>query len=113
MGSDGNSGLSYGTKGNPQPLLEEDEYETKEKENEEDCKKEKPRKYKPSKKHNPLIKGRPCEWSNNPIKSQKEGQYLLDTGIKEGKQIYNVTKDGEIIKFQPDNTPDNGYMHTK
>ena len=26
-----------------------------------------------------------------------------------GKQVYNVTSDGKIVKFQPDNSPENGY----
>ena len=25
------------------------------------------------------------------------------------KQVYNVTSDGKIVKFQPDNSPENGY----
>ena len=45
----------------------------------------------------------------NPIKTKREGQKLLNNGIMDGKQVYNVTKDGKIIKFQPDNTPQNGY----
>lgn len=47
--------------------------------------------------------------SLNPIKNKQEGQMLLETGFKYGKQIYNVTEDGKIVKFQPDNTPNNGY----
>ena len=26
-----------------------------------------------------------------------------------GKQVYNVFSDGKIVKFQPDNSPENGY----
>ena len=33
----------------------------------------------------------------------------MDTGYKDGKQIYNITIDKKIVKFQPDNTPQNGY----
>ncbi len=66
--------------------------------------KEKGPKYAPTRKHEAGGWGSP-----NPIKSQKEGQELLESGIQDGKQIYNVTKDGDIVKFQPDNTPQNGY----
>ena len=61
--------------------------------------------YSPSPKHDPVH-----GWGNpNPIKNQEEGQRLLDTGYRDGRQIYNVTDDGTIIKFQPDGTPENGY----
>ena len=61
--------------------------------------------YAPSPKHEPGH-----NWgSENPIKTQEEGQELLDTGYSNGKQLYNVTEDGTIVKFQPDGTPDNGY----
>lgn len=66
-------------------------------------KKSKP-KYVPSPKHAPGGFGSP-----NPINNRKTGQKLLDTGVKSGKQIYNVTSTGKIVKFQPDNTPKNGY----
>ena len=64
-----------------------------------------PPQYNPSPKHEPGHNWR----SENPIKSIEEGQNLLDTGYKDGKQIYNITKDGKIVKFQPDNSPVNGY----
>ena len=61
--------------------------------------------YVPSPKHEPGY-----GWgSENPIGSQAEGQRLLDTGYSNGKQVFNVTDDGTIIKFQPDGTPQNGY----
>ena len=60
--------------------------------------------YIPSPKHAPGGYGSP-----NPIKDKKTGQRLLETGVKEGKQIYNVTSEGKIVKFQPDNTPKNGF----
>lgn len=47
--------------------------------------------------------------SPNPISSNEEGQHLLDSGYPDGKQVYNVTKDGKIVKFQPANTPTNEY----
>lgn len=47
--------------------------------------------------------------SENPIKTQEEGQELLATGYSNGKQIYNVIPDGTIVKFQPDGTSENGY----
>ncbi len=74
--------------------------EQKAKENE----KERPPKYMPSKKHEPGRWG-----SENPIKSEKEGQHLLETGYKDGKEIYNVTSSGIVVKFMPDNSPNNGY----
>ncbi len=62
-------------------------------------------KYKPSQKH---VAG--YGWgSENPIKTDEEGQRLLDEGYSNGKQVYNVTEDGTIVKFQPDGTPENGY----
>ena len=64
----------------------------------------KPPLYHPSEKHEKYGWG-----SINPIENINEGQFLLDTGYKEGKQIYNVTSKGKIVKFQPDNSPDNGY----
>lgn len=33
----------------------------------------------------------------------------LDTVFKLGKQIYNITERGEIVKFQPGKTPKNGF----
>lgn len=105
MTASSDSGLGHGSQGSRQETIEELEYKNKELENENKSKSEKPPLYKPSPKHNE--KG---GWGSvNPIKSQEEGQKLLDTGYKEGKQIYNVTSDGKIIKFQPDNTPENGY----
>lgn len=41
--------------------------------------------------------------------SKNKGQRLLTTGYHDGKQIYNVTESGKIVKFQPTNTPDNEY----
>lgn len=57
--------------------------------------------YAPSPKHE---KG---GWGSlNPVKSKEEGERLLKTGYKEpgGKQIYNITEEGKIIVYQPDNT---------
>jgi hypothetical protein len=47
--------------------------------------------------------------SIDPIKTYSEGQKLLDNGYKEGNQIYNITENGDIVKFQPDKSPNNGY----
>ena len=69
---------------------------------------EMPPKYAPSPKHEPGGWG-----SKNPIKSPQEGQHLLETGYKSGKQVYNVTSDGTIVKFQPANTPGNEYHSYK
>lgn len=63
--------------------------------------------YEPSPKHAPGH-----EWdgaSTNPIRSMEEGQRLLETGFRDGKQVYNVTDRGEIVKFQPDNGPTRAY----
>ena len=60
-----------------------------------------PLKYAPSPKHE---KG---GWGSlNPVKSKEEGERLLKTGYKKpgGKQIYNITEEGKIIVYQPDNT---------
>ena len=109
MTATSDSGLGHGSQGSRQETIEELEYKNKELENEYKSKSEKSPLYKPSPKHDE--KG---GWGSvNPIKSQKEGQKLLDTGYNNGKQIYNVTSDGTIIKFQPDNTPENGYHSYK
>lgn len=105
MASTHNSGLGHGTVGAPQKELEEQIYENKVKENEAIIKKPSNPKYLPSPKHDAKY-----GWGSiNPISTNEEGQKLLDSGYKDGKQIYNVTKRGEIIKFQPDNSPQNGY----
>ena len=104
MASTHNSGLGHGTNGSPQKTMDELIYPVQEEINEKIRKSEKAPIYEPSPKHE---KG---GWgSNNPIKSKKEGQRLLDSGYHDGKQIYNITDNGTIVKFQPDNTPDNGY----
>jgi len=65
---------------------------------------------KPEPQYVPSPKHEPGGWgSSNPIKNQAEGQRLLDTGYKNGRQIYNVTDEGKIVKFQPDNSPQNGF----
>lgn len=99
----GNSGYGHGSTGAPQLGLEEQVYGNKASDNEALAKNSPPT-YVPSPKHESGGWGSP-----NPIKSQEEGQKLLDTGYHQGKQIYNVTKDKDIVKFQPDNTPANGY----
>lgn len=95
-GAKGPSDLFGGTRGNPQgslPLGGGGSNETP-----------KPT-YAPSPKHDPKHPiGNP-----NPIKTQEEGQRLLDTGYHDDKQVFNVTDDGKLIKFQPDGTPENGY----
>lgn len=61
--------------------------------------------YIPSPKHEPGY-----GWgSENPIASIAEGQRLLDSGYVSVRQVFNVTKDGDIVKFQPEGTPQNGY----
>lgn len=88
----GASGLFNGTRGNPQTKIDLDaEGATAT--------------YAPSPKHEPGY-----GWgSENPIVSIAEGQRLLDSGYVSGRQVFNVTEDWEIVKFQPDGTPQNGY----
>ena len=105
MASTESTDLGHGTNGSPQTSIEEQIYPNEQEAIESDYSNTAPPKYAPSPKHDPSH-----GWgSDNPIKSDKEGQHLLDTGIHDGKQIYNVTNDGRIVKFQPDNTPSNGY----
>lgn len=97
------SGLGHGSSGNPQVSIEEGTYAAQ-------IVDLKPPasnapSYIPTDKHDP----KHGYGSPNPIKSKEEGQHLLDTGYKDGKQIYNITSDGDIVKFQPDNSPENGY----
>ena len=102
MTSTENSGLGHGSNGAPQGNLEEQLYPTQAAAITADGK---PPKYAPSPKHVPGH-----GWgSDNPIRTIEEGQRLLDTGYHYGRQIYNITQDGIIVKFQPDNTPENGY----
>jgi len=105
MAATHNSGIGHGSIGSPQENIEEMAYIDKVETNEN--KEKKPPVYKPIRKHDPEHSFKNA--SVNPIKSKEEGQHLLDTGIMHGKQIYNVTEDGKIVKFQPDNTPENGY----
>lgn len=103
MTSTKDSGLGNGSSGRPQTSMDEGVYPKKQNQNEN--KDTSPSKYAPTSKHDPSS----GYGSPNPIKSYQEGQHLLDTGIKDGKQIYNITNDGIIVKFQPDNTPNNGF----
>ncbi len=104
MAATNNSGEGHGTNGAPQETTEELVYPAQAEANENGGNTEKPPMYDPSPKHD---KG---GWgSKNPIKTQEEGQQLLDSGYHDGKQVYNVSDNGTIVKFQPDNTPNNGY----
>ncbi|MCQ2405762.1 MAG: hypothetical protein MJ067_00910 [Oscillospiraceae bacterium] len=104
MAATNDSGEGHGTNGSPQETIEELIYPAKVELNENGGSNESTPVYVPSPKHE---KG---GWgSNNPIKTQEEGQRLLASGYKDGKQVYNVTDDGTIVKFQPDNMPNNGY----
>lgn len=104
MAATNNSGEGHGTNGSPQKTIEELFYPVQAEANENSRSNERPPVYNPSPKHD---KG---GWgSNNPIKTQEEGQRLLDSGYHAGKQVYNVTDNGTVVKFQPDNTPNNGY----
>ena len=103
MAATSDSGLGNGVNGAPQTSLEEGIYSAQEAANE--LTNPSPPKYHPSEKHDPAY-----GWgSPNPIKTQSEGQHLLETGYPNGKQIYNITSDRKMVKFQPDNTPQNGY----
>lgn len=98
------SGLAHGTNGSPQGTIEEQMYQVQEELNENLGGANSPL-YAPSPKHEPGH-----NWgTENPVKSQSEGQRLLDTGYREGKQIYNITQNGKLVKFQPDGSPNNGY----
>ena len=105
MAATNNSGLGHGSSGSPQGTLDEQVYPAVAKESEQEKNQKNPPQYVPSPKHEPGH-----NWgSGNPIGNQHEGQALLNTGYKSGKQIFNVTGKGEIVKFQPDNSPNNGY----
>lgn len=109
MASTGNTGLGHGTGSVPQTTVEEQVYIEKATQAEADATISPPPTYIPSPKHNPG-----SGWgSENPISSPTEGQHLLETGYRQGRQIYNVTSDGGIVKFQPDGTPQNGYHSYK
>ena len=55
--------------------------------------------------YKPSIKHEPGRWgSPNPITNHMEGQKLLESGYKNGKQIFNIMDDGRVVKFQPDNS---------
>ena len=104
MCSSSNSGQGSGTSRAPQTTLENNIADHSAKVNDSSKKKV----YAPTRKH---AKG--GYGSENPISSDAEGQHLLDTGCQDGKQIYNVTKDGKIVKSQPANTPNNEYHSYK
>ncbi len=107
MAATNDSGQGHGTNGAPQETMEELIYpmhvDANEKSNW-----DKPLVYAPTPKHD---KG---GWgSDNPIKTHEEGQRLLDSGYHDRKQVYNVTDNGILVKFQPDNSPNNGYHSYK
>lgn len=105
MASTRDSKEGHGSIGSPQIMLEELRHAIKAEKNAQTVMNFTQRKYQPSPKHKP-----PHNWgSKDPITSQTEGQTLLDTGYKAGRQIYNITKNGEIVKFQPTGTADNEY----
>lgn len=109
MASTNDSHLSHGTSGSPQETIEELLYSIHEAEIEKHINEHPKPTYIPSPKHEPGH-----NWgSENPVKSQSEGQELLDTGYPDGRQFFNVTADGVIVKFQPDNSPENGYHSYK
>ena len=96
--SKGSSGFFDGTKGNPQGKLDLED-------NSGSAHGSPKPTYAPSPKHEPNH-----NWGSvNPVKTQAEGQRLLDNGYSNGKQVFNITDDGIIVKFQPDGTPNNGY----
>lgn len=105
MAATNDSGIGHGSSGSPQTSIEEIEYSDKVAQNESKSQGGAKPTYVPSPKHKPGH-----NWgSEDPITSQTEGQQLLDTGYKNGKQVYNITKDGNIVKFQPEGMPNNGY----
>lgn len=105
MAATSNSGQGHGTQGSPQGTIEEQIYPAQTISNETPGNEVRPPVYAPSPKHEPGH-----NWgSKNPIKDSLEGQHLLNTGYHDGRQIYNTTNTGELVKFQPDGTPENGY----
>lgn len=99
--------LSHGTNGSPQSSIEEEKYSTAQEEIEKEigAASAPPPKYAPSPKHEAGH-----NWgSANPIKTLEEGQRLLDEGYYEGRQAYNISDSGQVVKFQPDGTMQNGY----
>lgn len=105
MAATRDSNLGHGSSGAPQSTLDEQIYPATAKVNEQGNGQKNPPQYDPSPKHEPGH-----NWgSENPIKTKAEGQKLLDTGYKSGKQVYNITDKGIVVKFQPDNSPNNGY----
>lgn len=98
------SGQGHGSSGAPQGNIEELMYPAQEAANESNGSQQVPPKYTPTAKHGPGGHGSP-----DPIKTDSEGQHLLETGVKDGKQVYNVTDDKKVVKFQPANTPTNEY----
>ena len=105
MAATRNSNLGHGSSGSPQSSLDEQIYPAVAKGNEKNNGQKNPPQYDPSPKHEPGH-----NWgSENPIKTKAEGQKLLETGYSSGKQVYNITDKGVVVKFQPDNSPSNGY----
>lgn len=105
MAATNDSGLGHGSSGKPQTEAEEQNYPNAAADNESTASTSKPPVYDPSPKHEPGH-----SWgSENPISSKEEGQQLLETGYPSGKQLFNVTSEGKLVKFQPDNSPNNGY----
>ena len=105
MASTRDSFLGHGTVGSPQGNIEEQLYPQQVFANELAVGQETAPLYAPSPKH----KAGHNWGTEDPIKSLEEGQHLLETGYLDGKQIYNITAEGKLVKFQPDNSPDNGY----
>ena len=105
MAATENTGLGHGTNGFPQYNIEEQTYPLQTAANEALVAETRPPVYAPSPKH----ESRYGWGSANPIKTQEEGQRLLDTGYRDGRQIYNITSNGQFVKFQPDGTAENGY----
>lgn len=85
--------------------MEEEVYLVQNAENASKVSADRPLLYVPSPKHEPGH-----NWgTENPIKTIAEGQALLESGYKSGKQVYNVTREGRLVKFQPDNSRNHGY----
>lgn len=103
MSSTSDSGQGHGSSGTKQKSIEELLYSAKVDVNEASVETKKSV-YEPTAKHEKSGWG-----SYNPIRTKEEGQTLLESGYKDGKQVYNITADGIIVKFQPDNTSNHGY----
>jgi len=106
MAATEDTGLGHGTNGSLQGNIEEQSYPSQVTANEFMSSGSKPPVYDPSPKHEPGH-----NWgSENPIKSQEEGQHLLDTGYHDDA-FYGINMmDGIILMPQEKSTPQKNHL---